>query len=352
MQIDSNWALFVEDKEVKWSFGNPDDEFLIFVVNFLTALSQIGEELFGQHGIAQIEFDIPRRNQGFLPAEVFIVSLMNKFFLIMSDPAVTLKLIETSGGISQEVQDTMNAVLVGQASMLFSQNITHISQEEARELEKTWQNIILDISDEYSPDIEKIIGNESCNFSMLKFHDLVFLHYQLRKQADLVEPITPEGWGLVSHLSGGEVPLIYHVSKDPIVLAGYLAIIIAFLMTLFESKPKKLVFGTNNLQNLSFVHGEEYYLAIDSHFSHLALDKEFHEEFFEMNENVLKDLDSNLRKKLIEEILSIQSHQYELMDIQDLLKKNIKIISKGLKDEKLIPQRFNKGIIGRIFGRL
>ena len=107
MQIDSNWALFVEDKEVKWSFGNPDDEFLIFVVNFLTALSQIGEELFGQHGIAQIEFDIPRRNQGFLSAEVFIVSLMNKFFLIMSDPTVTLKLIETSGGIAQEVQDIM-----------------------------------------------------------------------------------------------------------------------------------------------------------------------------------------------------------------------------------------------------
>ncbi|MHA1969524.1 MAG: hypothetical protein ACW964_17220 [Candidatus Hodarchaeales archaeon] len=185
MQIDSNWALFVEGKEVKWSFGNPDDEFLTFVVNFLTALSQIGEELFGQHGIAQIEFDIPKRNQGFLSAEIFIVSLMNKFFLIMSDPTVTLKLIEASGGIYQEVQDIMSAVLVGQASMLYSQNITHLSQEKARKLEKTWQNIILDISDDYTKDIEKIIGKESCNFSMLRFHDLIFLHYNYENNLNL-----------------------------------------------------------------------------------------------------------------------------------------------------------------------
>jgi hypothetical protein len=344
MQIDSNWALFVEGKEVKWSFGNPDDEFLTFVVNFLTALSQIGEELFGQHGIAQIQFDIPK-HQGFLPAEVFIVNLMNKFFLIMSDPAVTLKLIETSGGIYHEVQEIMSAVLVGQAAMLFSQNISEASQETAKEIESKWQNIILDISDEYSADIEKIIGKDSSNFSMLRFHDLIFLHYQLRKQPEFTDPITPEGWALVSHMSGGEVPFVYHVEKDPVILAGYLAIIISFLMSLFESKPKQLVFGTNNLQNLSFVHGEDYFLAIDSPFTLLASNDDFREEFFEMKEKILEDLGMNLRNRLIEEILSIKSLEYERMDAKSLLEKHIIDIKLDEQQPKV------KRIKSRIFGR-
>ncbi|MHA1969525.1 MAG: hypothetical protein ACW964_17225 [Candidatus Hodarchaeales archaeon] len=156
----------------------------------------------------------------------------------------------------------------------------------------------------------------------------------------------------MSHMSGGEVPFIYHVSKDPIILAGYLAIIISFLMSLFESKPKQLVFGTNNLQNLSFVHGEEYFLAIDAPFSHLALDKEFHEEFFEMDEKVLNDLDDNLLKKLIEEIFAIQAQKYEVMEVRALLKKNIEVLSKYMKDDKEKTQIFKKSLLGRIFGRL
>lgn len=350
MQIDSNWALFVEDKEVKWSFGNPDDEFLTFVVNFLTALSQIGEELFGQHGIAQIQFDIPK-HQGFLPGEVFIVSLMNKFFLIMSDPAVTLKLIEACGGIAQEVKDIMSAVLVGQAAMLFSQNISEVSTEAAKEQETIWQNIILDISDKYKEDIEKIVGKDSCNFSMLQFHDLMFLHYQLRKQPEFADPVTPEGWGLVSHMSGGEVPFIYHVSQDPVVLAGYLAIIISFLMSLFKSKPKKLVFGTNNLQVLSFIHGEEYFIAIDSPFTQLALDSNFKEEFFGINTNVLNDVENNLRKKIAEEILLKESQKYAKMDAKSLLDKYFENKVLDSDDQHLKAKKVRSNLFKRIFGR-
>jgi hypothetical protein len=106
------------------------------------------------------------------------------------------------------------------------------------------------------------------------------------------------------------------------------------------------------LQNLSFVHGEEYFLAIDAPFSHLAIDKEFHEEFFEMNEKVLNDLDDNLRKKLIEEIFAIQAQKYEMMEVRALLKKNIEVLSKYMKDDKEKAQIFKKSLLGRIFGRL
>jgi hypothetical protein len=186
MRVDPNWALFVEGKSVKWSFGNPDEEFLTFVTNFLTALAQIGEELFGQHGIAQINFDVKRR-AGFRSSEVFVVSLENKFFLIMSDPSTTMKLIDAHGGIAHEVQEIMSAVLVGQAAMLYAQCITEVEDDETREyLESIWQNIILDLSEEYSEEVNKIVGKSASNFSMLSFADLLFLHYYLRNQPEFL----------------------------------------------------------------------------------------------------------------------------------------------------------------------
>ena len=348
MQVDPNWAIFVESKSVKWSFGNPDDEFLTFVTNFLTALSQIGEELFGQHGIAQINFDVKKR-AGFRSSEVFVVSLENKFFLIMSDPSTTMKLIDAHGGIAHEVQEIMSAVLVGQAAMLYAQHITEADEETRDYLESIWQNIIIDISDSYTEDIDKIVGKSASNFSMLSFEDLLFLHYYLRKQPELTRPLSPKGWGLVSHMSGGEIPLDFQVEKDPVVLAGYLAIIISFLMTLFDSKPKSLVFGTNNIQSLSFVHGEEYFLSIDAPFSELSMDEEFYSGFFSMNNTVLEDLGESLKKRITEEILALKTQELESMDIKTLLD-NYVLQSKTIE----IPQKplQKRKFLSRIFGRL
>ncbi len=341
MRIESNWALFVEGTTVKWTFGNPDDEFLQFVLNFLTALSQIGEELFGQHGIAQINFDI-RKHVGFHSSEVFIVSLMNKFFLIMSDPAVTMKLIDAHGGITKEVEEIMSAVLVGQAAMLYSQSISTVTPEIARTIEAVWQAIILDISEDYQDDLEKIVGHDSSNFSILPFQDLLWLHYLLRKRAELTEPLTNDPWALISHMSGGEVPLVYNVPKDPVVLAGYLAIIISFLMSLFESKPKSLIFGTNSLTHLLFVHGDDYFLAIDAPFSQITNEDEFKNEFFNMENKVLKDLEENLKKRTIEEILTSKSVELEKMNMESLLIE----ASRTNLDKKLV----KKGFLRRIFG--
>ncbi|MFX0124405.1 MAG: hypothetical protein ACFFAE_12255 [Candidatus Hodarchaeota archaeon] len=349
MRVDPNWALFVEGKSVKWSFGNPDDEFLTFVTNFLTALAQIGEELFGQHGIAQINFDV-KRHAGFRSSEVFVVSLENKFFLIMSDPNTTMKLIDAHGGIAHEVQEIMSAVLVGQAAMLYAQCITEVEDDETREyLESIWQNIILDLSEEYSEEINKIVGKSASNFSMLSFADLLFLHYYLRKQPELTRPLSPKGWALVSHMSGGEIPLDFHVEKDPVVLAGYLAIIISFLMSLFDSKPKSLVFGTNFLQSLSFVHGEDYFLSIDAPFIELAMDSDFYNGFFDMKDLVLQDLGESLKKRITEEILTSQTQELESMDVKTLLNKYV-LESKSI----LIPKKEiqKRNFLARILGRL
>ncbi|MFX1507969.1 MAG: hypothetical protein ACFFDC_17920, partial [Promethearchaeota archaeon] len=192
-------------------------------------------------------------------------------------------------------------------------------------------------------------GKSASNFSMLSFEDLLFLHYYLRKQPELTTPLSPKGWALVSHMSGGEIPIDFHVEKDPVVLAGYLAIIISFLMSLFDSKPKSLVFGTNNIQSLSFVHGEEYFLAIDTPFIELALDLDFYQNFFDMKADVLEDLKDSLKKRITEEILISQTQELEAMNVNTLLETYVlkSRTSKIPKEE--IPKRH---FLARILGRL
>lgn len=346
MEVDDFFCLFVIDKDVKWCFGNPDEEFQTFVVNFLTGLGQIGNQLFGQHGVASIEFELKKRSYH-QSSEIFIVSLMNKFFLILSDPQTTLKLIEGKGGIPGDIQDIISAVLVGQAAMIYAQCITEAENAETRDyLTKLWQDIILDIDPNYKEEISMIVSENSSNFSMLRAVDhLLYLHYYLRKQPELTRPISAEGWALVSHLSGGEIPLDYNVTEqDPVVLAGYLGIIIAFIKSIFETAgPAQITFGTNNINRLFFVNGEEeYFLAIDTPVHVLMQREEFHNSYFNMSTRVQDDLRTSLHRRLILEIIGFETQILERQEIDNLIRR------------KYAPEKKWKRwtIFSRIFGRL
>jgi len=140
MKVDPNWFLFVEEKEIRWSFGNPDEEFKSFVINFLTGLAQIGEEVFGENGVASIEFDLKKKSQ-ILSSELFIVNLSHKFYLIMSDPSTTMKMLNQQGGIAPEVEEIMSAVLVGQAAILYATSISEVSSDESASMGSVGQKI-------------------------------------------------------------------------------------------------------------------------------------------------------------------------------------------------------------------
>jgi len=218
----------------------------------------------------------------------------------------------------------MSAVFVGQAAILYAQCISEVNQSESSCLENIWQNIILDISDSYSKDISKIVSANSSNFSMLSFEDLLFLHYYLRKQPELIKPISPKGWAIISHYSGGEIPLEHNMEKDGVILAGYLGIIISFISALFDSKPKKLVFGIHTVQSLIFINGvNDYFIAIDSPFTKLILDKEFKSKFDKLDPKVLNDMNDALHHKIVEEILKANTEELENQSLDTLLKENV-----------------------------
>jgi hypothetical protein len=314
MRVDENWAMFVNlDSEVEWAWGNPDDEFLQFTVNFLKGLGGIGSEVFGENSVASIEFE----HTGFKTSEVFIVSLQNKFFFICSDPAITLKLISATEGLPKAMEEHIAAVLVGQAAILFADSISNTKNEAEMEIiERSFQAIILNINPSLSKDISIICSKASSNFSMLSFSELLAFHYYIRKHDTLTNQ--PTGLALISHLSGGELPFSWNVERD-VVLAGYLAVIFGYIETLFGGSARRLIFGTQELRKLDFIYGEEYFLAIDSSFTFLCQDPSFLPSFLSVSFEVLRDLGANLKRYIIRETLEHATTMLEELSLRSIL---------------------------------
>ncbi len=314
-----NWALFVEGTDIRWSFGNPSFEFKEVVSNFLMGLGNLGKELFGE-GIASINFDL-RKHSGMKTSEIFIVSLQDQFFLIISDPAVTLLLITAGGGIPADIKDIMTAVLVGQASILYANSVTDADPETKRRIEQDFQDIILDINERYAQDgmLNSIVGEYGSNFSILTFEECLLLHYYLRKQAERASYTAPTGWAMIANLEGWEIPLSYNLTKEGI-WAGFFAAIVGFIHSLFESKPKYISFGSTEIQKLRFIYGKKYFMAIDTSFvSDLLLQKDFQKELFSTSYKILKDMSLGIKNLIIEEILQYNEEKLTQLSVETLL---------------------------------
>ena len=308
---------------IKWSYGISESEkFQDLVFNFLTGLGSLGKELFGKEGIANITFDVKKR-AGFKASEIFIVSLYEQFFLIISDPVTTLRLIMSEGEIPWDIKQVINAVLVGQASILYGTKIDdmNFTPEEVKDTIKLFRDIIIDINPEYSKKnmINSIVNKTGCNFSLLTFEECLLLHVYLRRQAEQQTDPGSSSWCLISFIDGGDIPFSYNID-DEVLLGGYLAAIIGFINALFESKPKHITFGSAEIRKLRFVYGETYFMAIDTSFMiDLLLKRQFQHDFFDTRYRVLKDLASGLKELIIEEILQFNEEKLNKLSAEILL---------------------------------
>lgn len=312
-----NFALFVEGTEVKWTFGNPSQEFIEIVSNFLMGLSSLGQEFFGE-SIASITFD-RRRHSGIKAGEIFIVSLEDQFFLIISDPAVTLLLISASGGIPSEIKDIMLAVLVGQASILYSRAIADADLETKKKIDTHFQGILLDLNERFQH--TTVVGPYGSHFSVLNFEEALLLHYYLRKHAEK-RIAAPAGRAIIANLEGWSIPLAYGSGMDERsgVWAGFFAAIIGFIQTLFDSKPKFITFGSTELHRLRFVYGEKHFMALDTSLvSDLLLRKTFRTDLFGINYGILKDISNGIKTLFIEEIQSYSEDKLNELSVETLI---------------------------------
>lgn len=335
LYVKENWALFIEGTEIKWTygtFGDPSFEFQKITLNFLLGLGNLGQEIFGE-GIASITFDL-QKYSGTKAHEIFIVSLQDRFLLIISDPATTLLLIEAQGGIPADIKELMTAVLVGQASILYATSITDLNPREKKKVEKKFRDIILDINNEYLENdmINTIIGKSGSNFSILTFEECLLLHYFLRLRMEPMDYVESSSWCLISQLGGGSIPFSFNIEKE-LIIGGYFAAIIEFISTLFNSKPKYITFGTTQIRRVRFVYGTNYFMAIDKSFMiDLLLKRKFQRQFFETNYAVIKDMAVGIKELIIEEILQFSDQKLEKLSTEALL---ATYIGEGSEDLKL-----------------
>ncbi len=345
-RVQEHWALFIEGTEVKWSYGNPSHEFLEVVSNFLMGLGKLGKELFGTEGIASINFDRPAHS-GLKSSEIFIVSLEEKFFLIISDPAVTLLLIDAEGGLPEDIKQIMRAVMVGQASILYSNLVTDADKETKEAIEQHFRDIILDINERYLDNnlLDNIVGIAGSNFSILSFQELLLLHYYLRKHAERTSLIQTQGWAIIANLDGFEIPFSYNLTNQGI-WAGFFSAIVGFIQSLFDSKPKYISFGTTYIHKLRFIFGKNYFMAIDTGFtSDLLLVKDFQRKFLSTPFAILKDMSPGIKKLLIEELL--QYHESRLNTLSAAM-----LLDTFVGDDETLTDLNRDERVMRIWGKL
>jgi len=320
MRVKDNWAIFVERNEVKWSYGIREAEFQETLLGFISGLGKLGKDLFGESGIASINFDV-HKYLGMKTSEIFIISLLDQFHLVISDPVTSLNLIVAEGGIPNDIKEIMIAVLVGQASVLYSTSISSANPKERRRVNEEYRQIILDINEQYLENnlINDVVGKAGSNFSILSFEDLLLLHVYLRRHAEQTKTTPTPSWCIISHLEGGEVPFSYNI-EDEILYGGYFAAIIGFISTLFESNPKSIVFGSTNIRRLHFIYGQKYFMAIDTSFMlDLLLKRQFQQQFFETRYGIMKDLRSGLKDLIIDEILQLNEEMLSQLSAEQIL---------------------------------
>jgi len=279
-----HWAIFVEGTEIKWTFGDPSVEFQGIVADFLRGLGSFGEELFGE-GIASITFDLPKHS-GFKSTELFIVSLKDHFYFIISDPSITLMLISAKDGIPFDIKEIMTAVLVGQASVLYASSIEETDQADKDRIHKELQDIILDVNPSYAENdqVQIIVGNSGSNFGILSFEECLLFHYFLRKQAEEGIYFSPSSWCLISHQDGGDIPFSFNIED----------------------------------------YGKTFFMALDKSFMlDLLLTRKFQSKFFETGYWVIKDLSTGIKELIIEEILNLSSTKLSHLSAESLLDKYI-----------------------------
>ena len=166
MVTSNNWAIFAEKNKSEWSYGNLSNEFIENTVSFLNGLDSIGKELFGS-GVASIELDwrnLSIENSAYVKSkEVFVVSLFSQFFFIASDPLTTIKLIEIEG-VPQEFDDIIRGVLVGQASVLYSNLYLEAqSDDEQNRIDELFRITIMDVG--ITQDLDSIVDKGRCSFA-------------------------------------------------------------------------------------------------------------------------------------------------------------------------------------------
>lgn len=321
--IDRNFAIFFDESDVKWHFGELSEEFIEKCSNYLRGLNKLGQDLFGE-GIATIKLN-PESRGGNQPEEIFVVALANQFFFIISDPFTTLRLMEFSHLPKFELEQ-MRSILAGQASVLFSnlhdrfsgQNIISYFHNALRET---------GIKEGYSD----FVNEKSCSVGKLSLRELSLFHYFLRDEfLNLGKNIDP--WAIASGTGGMPIFFSFKSPANKLLISGYLAAIYAFARDLFKSTPLKITFGGDKITSVDIIISDNAILSLVN-WQHLLQDLSFIQKWQDVPQNISSELSSNFQTFVAEKLAYKFQHVLNDYSLTDLLY----ILSNFAKIEQAIP---------------
>jgi hypothetical protein len=336
MVTTNNWAIFAEKNKSEWHFGSLSQDFIENTVSFLNGLDSIGKELFGS-GVASIELDWRNldtdKSSHIKTKEVFVVSLFSQFFFIASDPLTTIKLIEIKG-VPEDIEDIIRGVLVGQASVLYSNlYLDANSTDDQNKVDELFRSTIIEVG--ITENLDDIVDKGRCSFASFSFSQMLIFHYLLRKIFSQKYSKSDE-WGIVADSSGSPIYIAYGKMENTTSLSGYLSVLLMFCVELFKAPPKSIVFGGEKLIPLEMVNGSDNnsYCAFSA-WEILFKEPEFLRQLIELDHTGVTDLQIPLSNFLGEKLSlifqkNLQNWKLELLiSVYQNIQEKIEIIKKN-----------------------
>jgi hypothetical protein len=316
-----------EDDNLLWTFGNLTEDVKILTIRFLKGLDNLGKELFDK-GIASIKLSPIKSGSNkviskFWGDELFIVNLEGSFFLIISDPNTTIKMINQMGGIPEEIDYQIRSVLVGQASIQYANIMSKIEKEEDMYfIDRLFQTPLDDVmTREEQKEKGVFVDKGSCSFSGLGSIECLIFHYLLREYfAEEYTLFIKNPWSMIQHQNGIPVILDFKPPKEKIIFASLLSLLNEYSKGLLESQLKSLVFGDSfEFTSIDIIHGKEHFMAVSSPI-YLFLNKEFLGKFSAIDDQIKKSLSANLAKYLSKEISNDYLKNLEQKPLSELFR--------------------------------
>ena len=312
----NNWAILSAENEVKWHFGDIDDERLIQTLYFVNALGKLGAEILGQViGVIRLRYPRPHPTQA---REIMVVSLMDKYNIVISDPLVTTRLMSKIESDTSPVPpfDDMRSILAGGASVIYSQ---FHSQEEILEeevVDKLFQEALSAVT--YKEDV--FVGDGACSFSALSLEELLFFHALLKDVFEsyysLMFPGRP--WGIISSSSGADLYLTHDPPVDSALISSFSSVIANYTRFLFEAFPARLIFGMAQQSAMDFIATDKNLFVINNPRKLFRLQK-FQRKWKRIPADVADDLAPAMKNYFTELILQEREESIKKLKFHQII---------------------------------
>ncbi len=258
----NNWALLTKsdndiDSQILWSFGDIDKNKQEMTLDFISALSKLGHEIWGiEQAVGTIRLRYPTHHP-ISAREIMIINLHNKYNIVISDPLVTTRLmrkVQFDPTQSQELDD-IRSVLAGAATVSYSTFYSQSSVLKPAIVDEIFQEAVNSVT--YSQQVN--VGNGECSFSAMSLDELLFFHAILKRLFESYSysvkiPATEnKPWGVVHSSTGAELYLEYDPPIDGALISAFSAVTAAYCSLLFSAFPARLVFGHDALSGMEFI---------------------------------------------------------------------------------------------------